>query len=106
MAQDSRRILILASRNDVVLRHGGWSWRRNRRDQSIEDRSSASGGDCDVRGRLGCHFTLGSSRSTSRNVGNSFIHRSATATVPMPPNNTAGTVPNRAAVTPLSKPPS
>jgi len=30
----------------------------------------------------------------------------ATTTVPMPPNNTAGTVPNRAAVTPLSKPPS
>jgi hypothetical protein len=43
-----------------------------------------------------------SSRSTLRSVGNSFIHNRATAMVPKPPSATAGTVPNRAAVTPLS----
>ena len=46
------------------------------------------------------------SRCTSRNVGNNFIHNSATRMVPTPPNITAGTAPNKAAVTPLSNCPS
>src|SRR5450755_2007913 len=47
-----------------------------------------------------------SSRSTSRSVGNSFIHNSAIAIVPRPPSTAAGTTPNKAAVTPLSNWPS
>ena len=47
-----------------------------------------------------------SSRCTFRRDGNSFIHSSAIATVPTPPSTAAGTVPNSAAVTPLSNWPS
>ena len=47
-----------------------------------------------------------SSFSTCRSVGNSFIQSSAIAMVPTPPSTAAGTVPNSAAVTPLSNWPS
>ena len=47
-----------------------------------------------------------SSVSTSRSAGNSFIQSSATAIVATPPSTAAGTVPNSAAVTPLSNWPS
>jgi hypothetical protein len=47
-----------------------------------------------------------SSRSTFRNAGNNFIHRSATPMVPSPPSATAGIAPNKAAVMPLSNSPS
>ena len=47
-----------------------------------------------------------SNRSTLRRLGNSFIHKKAIAMVPTPPNMTAGTAPNSAAVRPLSNSPS
>ena len=47
-----------------------------------------------------------SSRSTARSAGNSFIHKTAMAIVPMPPSRTAGMTPSKAAVIPLSNSPS
>jgi 2-keto-4-pentenoate hydratase/2-oxohepta-3-ene-1,7-dioic acid hydratase in catechol pathway len=55
--------------------------------------------------RCGTGLTY-SSCSTFRSVGNSFIHNSATAMVPMPPMRAAGIAPSKAAVRPLSNSPS
>ena len=56
--------------------------------------------------RRGTTYAPYSSFSTSRSVGNSFIHNSAIAIVPTPPSTAAGIAPNSAAVTPLSNWPS
>jgi hypothetical protein len=88
----------------VILRLLGWTG------DKPHERSDMRYG---VRGDLRPAYRLArayqatySSRSTSRSVGNSFIQSSATATVPRPPSSAAGTVPSKAAVTPLSNWPS
>lgn len=88
-------------------------WRRRAREGSEydvryvvhEDRRLSPVG----RGRF--HETIGqlcpySSLWKFRNIGNNFIHKSATATVPSPPRTTAAIAPNKAAVMPLSNAPS